>query len=121
MKKADPNPKANRNILKLVYVIVALFLGLIAYMAYFLQARGEDVINNSYNARLDSFADRIIRGKILALLPARRTCADSRIYDSRKSPSCIRSEADRRGNRACSKTYVYYDRHSGGQLSAERI
>ncbi len=34
---------------------------------------------------------------------------------------CIRSEADRRGNRACSKTYVYYDRHSGGQLSAERI
>ncbi|PST35266.1 peptidoglycan D,D-transpeptidase FtsI family protein [Enterocloster lavalensis] len=66
MKKADPNPKANRNILKLVYVIVALFLGLIAYMAYFLQARGEDVINNSYNARLDSFADRIIRGKILA-------------------------------------------------------
>ena len=33
MKKADPNPKANRNILKLVYVIVALFLGLIAYMA----------------------------------------------------------------------------------------
>jgi peptidoglycan glycosyltransferase len=65
MKKADPNPKANRNILKLVYVIVALFLGLIAYMAYFLQARGEDVINNSYNARLDSFADRIIRGKIL--------------------------------------------------------
>lgn len=57
MKKADPNPKANRNILKLVYVIVALFLGLIAYMAYFLQVRGEDVINNSYNARLDSFAD----------------------------------------------------------------
>ena len=45
---------------------MALFLGLIAYMAYFLQARGEDVINNSYNARLDSFADRIIRGKILA-------------------------------------------------------
>ena len=52
MKKADPNPKANRNILKLVYVIVALFLGLIAYMAYFLQVRGEDVINNSYNLSL---------------------------------------------------------------------
>ena len=37
MKKSKPNPKANRNILKLVYVIVALFLGLIAYMAYFPQ------------------------------------------------------------------------------------
>ena len=66
MKKADPNPKANRNILKLVYVIVALFLGLIAYMAYFLQVRGEDVINNSYNARLDSFSDRVVRGSILS-------------------------------------------------------
>ncbi|MCD7908319.1 MAG: penicillin-binding protein 2, partial [Clostridium sp.] len=66
MRKADPNPKANRNILKLVYVIMAMFLGLIVYMGYFLQVKGEDVVNNSYNARLDSFADRIIRGKILA-------------------------------------------------------
>ena len=66
MKKADPNPKANRNILKLTYVMVALFLALIAYMGYFLQMKREDVINNSYNARLDSFADRIVRGQILA-------------------------------------------------------
>lgn len=66
MRKADPNPKANRNILKLAYVMVALFLALIAYMGYFLQMKSEDVINNSYNARLDSFADRIVRGQILA-------------------------------------------------------
>ena len=41
------------------------------------------------------------------ILPARRTCADSRIYDSRKSPSGIRSEADRRGDRECQKINFY--------------
>lgn len=65
-KKADPNPKANRNIMKLVYLIMALFLALILYIGYFLFVQREDVINNSYNARLDSFSDRIIRGSILA-------------------------------------------------------
>ena len=66
MKKADPNPKANRNIMKLVYAVVALFLGMMAYMGFFLQAESEDVINNAYSPRLDSFADRVVRGEILA-------------------------------------------------------
>lgn len=66
MKKASPNPKANKNILKITYVMAGLFLVLAAYLGYFLQVRSEDVINNSYNARLDSFSDRILRGKILA-------------------------------------------------------
>ena len=65
-KKAAPNPKANNGILGIKYLIVALFLGLAVYMGYFLQVRSEDVINNSYNARLDSFSDRIVRGKIMA-------------------------------------------------------
>lgn len=66
MKKAKPNPKANRNILMIAYVVVALFVGMSAYFGYFLQMESEDVINNPYNARLNSFAERIIRGKILA-------------------------------------------------------
>lgn len=66
MKKAAPNPKANRNIMKLVYAVVALFLGMMIYMGYFLQVKSEDVINNSYNPRLDSFADRVVRGEIRA-------------------------------------------------------
>lgn len=65
-KKASPNPRANRNILGVTYLIVAMFLGLAVYLGYFLQVRSEDVINNSYNARLDSFSDRIVRGRILA-------------------------------------------------------
>ncbi len=66
MKKADPNPKANQNIMKLVYAVVALFVAMAAYMGFFLQIKSEDVINNPYNARLDSFADRVVRGEILA-------------------------------------------------------
>lgn len=65
-KKANPNPKANRNILGLTYVMAALFLGLAVYLGYFLQVKSEDVINNSYNARLDSLSDRIVRGEILS-------------------------------------------------------
>lgn len=65
-RKAAPNPKANNCILGITYLMVALFLGLAVYMGYFLQVRSEDVINNSYNARLDSFSDRIVRGKIMA-------------------------------------------------------
>lgn len=66
MKKADPNPNANRNIMFLTYVVLAAFLGMILYFGYFLQVKSEEVINNSYNARLDRFSDRIVRGKILS-------------------------------------------------------
>ena len=55
MKKADPNPKANRHILMITYGMAALFAGLVLYFAFFLQIKSESVINNSYNARLDSF------------------------------------------------------------------
>lgn len=65
MKKTNPNSKANRNILRITYVLSGLFLGLSVYFAYFLQFKSEIVINNPYNnARMDSFADRIVRGKI---------------------------------------------------------
>ena len=66
MKKADPNPHANRNIMIITYAILVMFLGMIGCFVYFLQAESEDVINNSYNARLDSFSDRIARGQILS-------------------------------------------------------
>lgn len=65
-KKESNNPKANRNILGITYLVAALFLCLAAYMGYFLQVKSEDIINNSYNARLDSFSDRVVRGRILA-------------------------------------------------------
>jgi len=66
MKKNKPSPKANRSILWLTYFVVALFLGMILYLGYFLQVQREDVINNPYNARIGRLAERIVRGKILA-------------------------------------------------------
>lgn len=66
MKKAKPNPKANRNILMAAYAVAALFLCMSVYFGFFIQMKSEDVINNPYNARLNRFAERIVRGKILA-------------------------------------------------------
>lgn len=64
MKKHAPNPKSNRGILVITYAVMGIFLGMIGYFGYFLQVRSESVINNSYNARLDRFSDRIVRGEI---------------------------------------------------------
>ena len=67
MKKAKPNPKANRSILLITYLIVGLFIGMSVYLGYFIQVQSEDVINNPYNsARLNSFEERVVRGKILS-------------------------------------------------------
>ncbi len=66
MKKTKPDSHTNRNILLITYQMVGLFISMIGYFGYFLQVRGETVINNSYNARLDRFSDRIIRGELLS-------------------------------------------------------
>ena len=70
---AKKEPKSNKIILGITYIGAALFLGLAGYMGYFLQVQSENVINNSYNARLDSFANRVVRGRILA--------ADGTVFD----------------------------------------
>lgn len=74
--------KADDNILRLVYMTVFLFLWLIGYVGYFLFARREEVINNTYNARLDNFARRVERGKILSsgreILAETQTGSDGR-------------------------------------------
>lgn len=66
MKKEIPNPKANKSILFITYSMVLLFVCMIGYFGYFLQAKSNDTINNAYNSRLDRFADRIIRGDVLS-------------------------------------------------------
>lgn len=65
-KREQGNPRANRSILGITYTAAAVFLALCLYMGYFLLVKKEEVINNPYNARLDSFSERVLRGKILA-------------------------------------------------------
>ncbi|MCD8108953.1 MAG: penicillin-binding protein 2 [Clostridiales bacterium] len=47
-------------------MFVGLFCLLIAYLAYFQAFKSESTINSSYNARLDLYAERVIRGDILS-------------------------------------------------------
>ena len=42
-----------------------LFLAMMAYIVYFYVVRSKDIVNSAYNPRLDSYADRVIRGSIL--------------------------------------------------------
>lgn len=46
-------------------MFVALFIGMMGYIAYFNVVKGTEVVRSPYNARQDSFAERITRGKIL--------------------------------------------------------
>ncbi len=46
-------------------MFVALFIALMGYIAYFNIVKGQEVVRSPYNARQDSFADRVVRGKIL--------------------------------------------------------
>lgn len=65
-KAEESRVRANRNILRLTYFFCALFLCMAGYFAWFVQVKSQDVIGNSYNARLDLFSDRIVRGSILS-------------------------------------------------------
>ena len=38
---------------------------MMGYIVYFNAVRSKEIINSPYNVRLDSMADRVVRGKIL--------------------------------------------------------
>lgn len=65
MKKNIPNPKANKSILLITYFMAFLFMAMLGYFGWFIQFDSENTINNSYNARLDQFETRIVRGGLL--------------------------------------------------------
>lgn len=58
--------KANRQILQITYIFVILFLALIGYMVKFIIVDSSDVIANSHNKRQSSFAEKVIRGRIIS-------------------------------------------------------
>lgn len=50
----------------IAYFFTGIFIAMIGYFCYFQIAKSESFINSPYNARLDHFSDRVIRGDILA-------------------------------------------------------
>ena len=56
---------SNREFARVTYLFVGLFLAMMGYLVYFNVVKSKDIINSPYNVRLDSMADRVVRGKIL--------------------------------------------------------
>jgi len=56
----------NRELVLVTYIFTGLFLMLMGYFIYFNWFQSSDVINSPYNARQDTFSDRIVRGSILS-------------------------------------------------------
>lgn len=66
--KNQKNEKENNTQIAAVgYFFMILFLLMAGYLFYFSVEKREDVINNSYNRRLEALEEEIIRGDILAL------------------------------------------------------
>ena len=70
-KSLDSMPKwktshKNREFAVVTYTFLAIFVGLMAYFAYFQFFKSEDFINSPYNSRQDTFSTRIVRGDILS-------------------------------------------------------
>lgn len=55
---------SNRSIMRVAYAVTALFLAMIFYFGWFVQAEAPKVIGNTYNPRVDLLAQRVVRGKI---------------------------------------------------------
>ena len=64
-RKARKKRARNKEFARVTYVFVALFLVMMGYIAYFNVERSREVIRSPYNSRQDSYADRVVRGKIL--------------------------------------------------------
>lgn len=82
------NSVRNREFAVVTYLFLGIFLGMIAYFAYFQVEKSEAFINSPYNARQDAFADRIRRGDIVSaqgdVLATTKTASDG--TESRSYP-----------------------------------
>ncbi len=67
MTKPKPRKKKLRNkeLASVTYFFVSVFLIMMGYIVYFNVVKSKDMISSPYNVRLDSMADRVVRGKIL--------------------------------------------------------
>lgn len=56
----------SREYSNIMLIFTGVFVLMIGYLVFFQAAKSRDTINNPYNARLDTFENRVIRGSILA-------------------------------------------------------
>ena len=65
-KKKQTKVAKNKEFLVIMYLFLALFLGLMAYFVYFQVYKSESFINSPYNSLQDLFSERVVRGDILS-------------------------------------------------------
>ncbi len=65
-KPGRQKEKKNHELSVITYLFLGLFVLMTGYFIYFEAVLSPEVIDNPYNARLDAFAERIIRGDILS-------------------------------------------------------
>ncbi|MDD3185064.1 MAG: penicillin-binding transpeptidase domain-containing protein [Anaerostipes sp.] len=58
--------RANRQILQITYIFVALFLALVGYIIYFVAVESRSVITDSHNRRLSALEKNVVRGRIIS-------------------------------------------------------
>ena len=64
IKKKKRKQPSNKEFARVTYLFIIIFLAMMGYLVYFNAVKSKDIINSSYNVRLDSMADRVVRGEI---------------------------------------------------------
>ena len=54
----------NREIRLAAVFFTLMFLSTIGYFCWYIAAKSEETVDSSYNARLDTFSQRVVRGEI---------------------------------------------------------
>ncbi len=65
-KKRKKKSKSNREYSQILWIFTGIFMTMLGYLVYFQAVESRRVINNPYNARLETFGQRVVRGNILA-------------------------------------------------------
>ncbi len=65
-QKKKRKSKVNREYRNVMLLFTGLFALMVGYLIYFQAVKSRETINNSYNARLETFEEQTIRGSILA-------------------------------------------------------
>ena len=65
LQKEKPQRSSNKEFARVTYLFIAIFLLMMGYLVYFNALKSKEIINSAYNVRLDSMADRVLRGQIL--------------------------------------------------------
>lgn len=73
---------------RVIYIFLGLFVLLMGYFAYFLIAKSDGIINNTYNQRQNVLAKRVVRGEILAAdrTVLAETAVDAKGNETRQYP-----------------------------------